>query len=285
MKSKHFATLALLVGLVVFGTPTYGAVFTLTGGVNSTVNFNDTTNPNGVVDWIVAGTDQMFQQYFWYRLGSTGAEAPISALGAGVVTQTDPSTATVTYTLPGVMAISVKYSLTGSNANPLSSFSDLGEQITIENLSASSSLDMHFFQYSDFDLGGTANNDQLSFTGTPINTAIQTDAAGAQELSETVVARAPNEFSGDYFANILNSLNDGTPTTLDNTNHVTSPGDATWAFEWDQPIGPGGVFGISKDKLLNSPGFFGAPEPSSFAVWGLLGASLSIGAFRRRRAS
>ena len=127
-------------------------------------------------------------------------------------------------------------------------FSDLTEQILISNLSGGA-LDMHFFQYSDFDLNGTPSNDSLTFSGTPVNLLSQSDPTGPA-IFETVVVRAANEHRGDYVDVIRESLNYGGQTTLDNTNHVTAPGDAAWAFQWDQSIPVNGDFGISKDKFL-----------------------------------
>ena len=75
-----------------------------------------------------------------------------------------------------------------------------------------------------------------------------------------------------YFDVIRESLNDGGQTTLDNTNHVTAPGDAAWAFQWDQSIPVNGDFGISKDKFL------AVREPSS-----LLLISLGLACFVIRR--
>src|SRR5262249_48639321 len=116
----------------------------------------------GMFSWMVNGQNQLSQQWFWYRIGSSAPEPPISAIGTGAgntttVSQPSPHLATVTYATPGLIAIAVKYSLAGS-PTPDGSSSSLGEQIDVSNLSGSA-LDMHFFQYSNFDLNGTADND------------------------------------------------------------------------------------------------------------------------------
>ncbi len=287
MTSRILLVLALLAVVTLGAVPAYSAVFSISAGANSSIAFDDSTAPNGVNNWTVAGVNQLFQQWFWYRLGS-GPEAQIQTLDAnpfvstGVI-DTKTSFASITYTSPGLMAVSVVYTLGGS-LNPNSPASDLGELITIENLSGGD-LDLHFFQYSDFDLNGSVGSQSLSFSGSPVNTVDQQSVPNGTEFSETVLTSKPNHYQGDYYPVILSSLEDGSSTLLDDTNHVTTPGDATWAFEWDVVIPVDTEFKISKDKTLNSPNFFGAPEPSSLAVWGLLGLSMSAGAWLRRRRS
>ena len=76
----------------------------------------------------------------------------------------------------------------------------------------------------------------------------------------------------NYYPVTLNSLNSGSPYTLNGTT-AAGPGDVTWAFEWDLTIAPGGSAVINKDKGLQ------VPEPSIAAL-----ALLSAGAmFLRRR--
>lgn len=257
-----------------FGQPARATLITLTD-LNSTVNF-DTQSQLGMYDWYVDGVDHMYQQWFWYRVGSTGPEASLDTLtqvGAFAV-DTNPFTdqgvdvLTVLYRGAG-FDVEVKYSLQGGNAG--SNISDVGEQIKITN-TGERALDFHFFQYSDFDLNGSALDQSISITGG--NTATQTD--GASYIGETVVTPAPNQYAVGTFSAQRDSLNDGVATNLGAVGGPLSNMDLTWAFQWDINLGVGQSFSISKDKHVS------VPAPGA-ALLGVMGLGL-IRATRRRLA-
>jgi hypothetical protein len=151
-------------------------------------------------------------------------------------------------------SVEVRYLLTGGT--PASLDSDLVEVLRIQNLSTTQPLDFHFFQYVDFDLGGTASDDTVSVLGSPGNTVRQRDAL--LQLSETVVTPAPSRYEVTGLANsLLAQLTDGLPTNLSNSAGPLT-GDAAWAFQWDFTLAPGDSYLISKDKNL-SP----IPEPAT----------------------
>jgi hypothetical protein len=106
------------------------------------------------------------------------------------------------------------------------------------------------------------------------NYALQTK--GSTILSETSVTPGANHGEANFYPNTLNSLNDASPTTLNDNVGPVGPGDATWAFEWDTTVNPGGSFIISKVLSLQ------VPEPSSFALFSL---GLAACALYRRRSS
>lgn len=240
----------------------------------------DTGNSTGMFNWTVDGQNALAQQWFWFRVGSN-PEAPINTISAPTITTPDARTLYTSY-FNGSYGVRVDYLLTGFSS--LSGNSDIAETITIFN-ATSTPLNFHFFQYSDFDLGGpggdqvaiSANSNPLSPSFGLYNTATQVDPFGG--VTETVLTPGANHGEVANFSDTLTRLNNGVPDVLNDVNGPTLPGDVTWAFEWDFILSPGGSFGISKDKALH---INSVPEPSSLGLFGLGVAAL---AFRRMNRS
>ncbi len=265
----------LVVFFMLTVTPTaHAALYTLIDD-NSTAVINDGLS-TGMGTWTIDGTDHMLQQWFWYRVGNT-AEAPIDTLVliVGGVTDTNfDGNKDTLYLRYGndqdatQYTVEVRFTLDGASAG--SGLSDIAEQITITNTGASS-LDFHFFQYSDFDLGGDgAPNDTVQLINA--NTVRQSDPDWT--ISETVVTPAADGFELDFFAITRDKLNDSAATTLGNASGAgpVGPGNVTWAFQWDKTISAGGAFQISKDKNIT-------PEPVTLGL--LLGGLVLLKGFRR----
>jgi len=274
MKRNFTALLTL-----VMAASAQGATFTMVDG-NSTASVN-TGAQTGMSNWLVDGQNQLFQQWFWFRVGSS-PEQSVDALNIGAQGLSDGDfngsneSFFVRYVDPqGQFNIEIRYLLTGGMLG--SHTSDVAETIKINNLSGSS-LDFHFFQYSDFDLGANASPDTVSMVNA--NTISQTDLGAGIVFSETVVTPSPNHLELDVYNSTLIRLNDGVATTLDDDS-TSVTGDATWAFQWDATLagsGPGSSFIISKDKRL-SP----TPEPASLAIWSLIGGIGAVAGWRRNR--
>lgn len=256
---------------------THGATFNLTDE-NSSVVVNTSTD-QGMNNWTVDGQQQLFVQWFWYRAGSIGGEAPINTLPIVSESQTSASTLNVKYS-NGQFSIETTYSLLGGSAG--SGSSDMGEQVKIKNLT-SAPLDFHFFQYTDFDLGGAGAGDSVQLGQNLqglFNEALQ--IKDNVRFSDTVVTPGANHGEAGVFPATLIKLNDGSPTTLtDAAGPVV--GDATWAFQWDKVIAAGGTLIISIDKnIYVAP----VPEPTALSLvpLGLLLMGLAKrGGFSRKK--
>ena len=243
-----------------FVAPTEADVFTLLDD-NSEVGI-DTESSDGVFSWLVDGVDHLYQQWFWYRVGSGVAEASIDTLPIGVEGTTDTDldgdddTLFVSFLGAG-FEIEVRYILDGGSAG--SGASDLAEQISIVNTSGGA-IDMHFFQYSDFDLDEDADGDTVVFTNA--NAVAQSN--GATAMTETVVTPVSSHHEGGIYPDTLDKLEDGFVDDLDDTPGIgvpLGPDDVTWAYQWDVSIPSGGTFQISKDKNL-----IAIPEPSTLLL-------------------
>jgi hypothetical protein len=222
---------------------------------NSVVQVS-TSSSAGMFNWLVDGVDPLVQQWFWFRVGGAGGEAPINTISAPTITTPDAKTLYTRYN-NGAFGVEVDYVLTGFSIG--SGKSQLNESITITN-GTGSPLDFHLFQYSDFDLSGS--DGVLLSRNIPDNLwqkAIQTNSSGGSLSEQVTIAPHANRAQASLFPVLLNSLNDGGPTTLNDVAGA-GPGDATWAFQWDFTIDPFSSLGISKLKTLQ------VPEPSIVAL-------------------
>jgi hypothetical protein len=256
---------------------------TLTDG-NSTLSINPSSS-SGVNSWLVEGQQQLFTQWFWYRVGEVGAgtrEYSIDTLSAPTVTSSANS-ATISY-IGSDFDLSVTYNLGGGVGG--SGQSTLNEDILIVNKTGSL-LDLQFFQYSDFDLAGNAENDSVQMvpTNSPFMLAIQWD--GDIQLQEEIddgegtVTLNPFASRGAINENstIYTSLQDSAVTDLSTTvGGIVGPGDVEFAFQWDLAIAANDSVTISKIKTLNVTVI---PEPATGAL-SLMGLTLlAIRRFRR----
>jgi hypothetical protein len=230
----------------------------------------DVGSPAGMFNWSVLTQpnlyqDQLTQQWFWYRVGTAGPERSIDTIGAPALSGVTANTLTTTYyDSLNRFNIAVSYRLQGGA--PTSGTADITEQIAINNTSGGI-LDFHFFQYSDFDLGGNAGGDTVVLSQNAFTSRInQADQFTGNSLVEVVNTPNANHGEVGFFPTTLNKLNDGNPDVLNDVLGPVGPGDVTWALEWDASIGVGGSLLISKDKLLTIEF---VPEPGIMALLGL----------------
>ena len=157
-----------------------------------------------------------------------GKRSSLDTLGTPVVTQANSGSLTISYTGSNGLEATVGYVLTGGATG--SNTSDIGETITLQNTTGSP-MPLHFYQYSNFQLGGGSVGNSLQFSNA--ETVDQTATVGnmAMTLSETaesVDVPFPSEWQGGAYPSLLNLLNSGGSVTLNDTPAI---GDA--------PIGPG----------------------------------------------
>lgn len=255
---------------------------------NSSVNL-DPYSSAGMNSWVVDGIDHLNTQWFWYRDASMTQEQSLDTLDATpAITLIGANGVSALYT-GADYSINVTYSLTGSPIG--SGVSLINEDITINNLSASP-LTLSFFEYSDFNLAGTAGGDEVILvppTGPPFIRAQQWEdvTVGFMEVitdKELTAVTPADRGEVGYTFSTLAKLQDG---NIDDLNNVVGPladGDVTFAFQWNynaamgNEIAVGGSKTISKIKTLDVQII---PEPGTVAVF-LLGLGLMAGRKLRR---
>jgi len=253
MKRVPYLILFLVMALLV--APQASATIQTLQNKNTTVNINDSSSA-GMTDWVINGTDIMYQQWFWYRIGNN-PEKSIDTLGLTSATNTGKSLDLV-YGGPTGLSIEVTYTVSGGSAGKYRS--DVDEIIQIFN-NARTSLDFHFFQYADFDLA--RNLIDYVKIDPSLHMVNQVPlGSGGFVVSETTENPSADRAEANYFANTRGKLNDGVATNLDNVL-TAGPGDVTWAFQWDRIITAGDSFQISKDMQARP-----VPEPASLALVG-----------------
>jgi len=223
---------------------------------DSTASF-DLGGGTGMYSWAIGDVEHLAQQWFWYRVGSTGGERAIDTLGSRFHGTTDANfdgdheTLYVRYE-DGQLRVTVMFVLNG--AEPGNPSADIAESIQITNLT-SGTMDLHFFQFGDFDLGGTATDESVRIL----------DARGARQedigfyASEVVLTPRADHWQADSAQTIFSNLNDGLPTTLTDAAGPVGPGDLGWAFQWDRTLRGGESFLISEDKQI-------VPEPITMSL-------------------
>jgi len=213
----------------------HAASYTLSDG-NSSLSI-DTSSQAGLNNWTVDGQNQLNQQWFWFRVGSSGSEASIDTLTFQSANQTDPNALTTTYA-NSQFSLTIKYTLIGGSAG--TGTANIAEQFAINNLTAST-LNFNFFQYSDFAPGGSLNN-TIQF-GQDLqghyNEALATTSTGSVSI-DTGVASGANHSEAAAFPTTLTKLNNGTADDLSDTVDP-GPGHITWALEWQKALAAMGL--------------------------------------------
>jgi hypothetical protein len=245
------------------------ADFTL-ANKNSTMDVNITNAAAGVQSWTVDGVNYLNNQWFYFRVGAVGPEAPIQSISStptiSLTSLSSFSRLNLTY---ANAAYSVQTSIKLSGSTSGSGRANLAEDIVVQNLSGAP-LDFHFFQYSDFNIHGSAGGQTVQFFQNNINgeyyRAVQTD--GIRTVTEVVNSSIVplGHVEAGLFNGTLASLTDGNATTLSDSTSA-GVGDVTFAYQWDVVLAPGASFQLS--KLIEI-----VPEPSSMSILGLAALAL-----------
>jgi hypothetical protein len=269
MRTKHFPQFigAAVVTFSLVASISQAAVYNQTHK-NSTLVFDDS---QGLTSWTIDGVGHLAFQSYFYRIGGGGGESLVQSLGAPTVNlfanAASQSVLDLTYThaLFTVRTVSI---LQGQNLG--TGKANLTESLTVQNISGAP-LDLHFFQYSDFDLGGAISGQTLQFLPNNLNNQLYKvqQTSGSIALNSTIsTASFPvGHVEAGFFPSTYVSLTDANPTTL---NDVTSagPGDVTYAYQWDVILGANESLQISKLTSI-------VPEPTALSLVALAGLAFA----------
>jgi hypothetical protein len=237
----------------------------------------------GVSQWMIDGANQLNQQWFYYSVGSGPVYSidTIAPWTAPTITGGTSPTLTETYA-NSFISVKAKFTLQGQPSG--SGKATLGDAITINNLSANAQT-YHFYQYSDFYLGGFSGNQNVQFNPSGATTAyqvVQTGLAGGT-LTGTVTALSggasvvPREQAGFYDGLNFGLGNGNAAPTLNNTLSAGT-GNVVYAYQWDVTLAaygsPGSSLTLSEIQAV-------VPEPSSVAL--VLSGMLALAFYHRRR--
>lgn len=275
---KKFLMLLIMAMFILASVNNIGATSYTLSDLNSSAIINPSLQ-DGMYSWVIDGKDYLYKQWFWYRVGDV-AEQSIDTLNLAGVIHTngdfDPGeeTLTVKYVDPSQkFDIVISYLLTGGQNG--SNTSDIAETIEIHN-KTTQSLDFHFFQYNDFDLGTDADNDWAQHMNN--NTIQQGDSESGVSFAEVVSTPAASHYQIGECPTILNLLNDLGPSTLSDGSPIVINKDVTFAWEWDTSIVGNGSYIISKDKNIKPS----VPEPSTLLLFGIGFLGLGLVGLRKK---
>jgi len=220
----------------------------------------------GAYNWDYNGADWLSQE--WYDYEISGVTNSISSLtttafkapyNTDLNNLSDNNATALQMTDPGKFSITITYQLT-SNSD-----SDLGESVTIKNLSGNQ-LNMSLFEFNAWDLGGLTTGQTATFLspntyqqdgpvwttlhGTktaaywnpgkqPGLTGFEHEAGGAIPLNTCILA------SNCAAQGKLNNGIVGNPGL-----QTYSGSDPAWAFEWDLTLNAGQSVTWSQDKVI-----------------------------------
>jgi hypothetical protein len=237
----------------------------------------------GLSDWTIDGVNQLNQQWFYYSVGS-GPVYSIDTIAPWSTPTISTNLGKTQITLNEMYAnsaisVGTLFSLQSSPVG--SGKAALSQTLTISNPSATAQT-YHFYQYSDFDLGGVAGGQNIVFssngsgqeyqvvqtglTGTAL-TGLITGVSGGSSVQYEVQAGYNN---GTQFG----LGNGNSAPLLDNTTLTAGPGNVEYAYEWDVTLPALGSIIISEIQTV-------VPEPSSVAL--VASGMLALALLRRRR--
>lgn len=225
--------------------------FTLTDGTATYTERNLRTGGPGAgsADFVVAGTEQLFQNWWWFRASGMSREVALSNQTFGILEAANR--AGMEYSEPtgaGNVDFEISYEL-----NDLVTRQRVDIDFRITNRTANT-IQLDFFAYTDFDLDGSFGGD-TAFIGR--NGSAQFIADGLVNAELNASTDGLHAWEIDSFPLIRDKLENAMIDDLSNSGSPFGPGDYTGAFQWRVTLVPGEEFHGTYAKIYE------VPEPAS----------------------
>lgn len=201
-----------------------------------------TGNIGGTASIFTAGgdiTDQLFQQWWWFRAGAGTREFGLSTRTANSAVG---NTLQLDYSEPEGFRAELTYVLTDGTNSPASA--NVAAELVIFNVTQAT-LDLAVFCYLDVDLEGAAG-DSATLLEPGRMRIVDTSGFAAEFLGV-----GANAYQVTAFDTLRASLANTTVTNLPNTGLPFAPGDFTGGFQWNVSIPQGGSATIRAAFALN----------------------------------
>jgi hypothetical protein len=268
-----------LIAILLAGAVVHNEAATYTIGARNTSMQIDLAG--GITQWTINGVNQLNLQSFYYSVGAGSATSIYTlALVSGPTFTTNISKTIMsldaTYA-DSTISVGTLFSLQSSPIG--SAKATLTQTLTINNLLTTTQV-FHFYQYSDFDLGGASGNQNVQFfdNGSGQYYQVVQTATSGTTLTGLVTAvsggiSAQSEVQAGLCDGNKFGLGSGNPVTLDNTLSAGLD-NVVYAYEWDVTLAPGASLTISEIQTV-------VPEPSSVAL--VASGMLALAWLRRHR--
>jgi hypothetical protein len=179
---------------------------------------------------------------------TNGPQVSFDQLGTPLGMSWTATNATITY-LPQGLAVTLSFNLHGGAAG--SHVSSFAETISLQNTNAAP-VSLHFYDYTDFDLGGAETGDTISF---PTNNLVVQQGKGVT-ATQAIQGPTPSFWEASWYPLVLDTINSTNPAVLSDTILRNQLDDQTFAYQWDLTLGAGQtlVLNLSSDIVTQSSG-------------------------------
>lgn len=248
------------------GTSQFGWTSATDANISGATVRTGTGGGTSVVYSANGSADQLFQNWWWYRVNGVNArEFALSNMTSKVVSG---NSMTLNYAEPEGFSTELRYTITNSAAGAL-----VTGTAFITN-TGSSALDMSFFNYMDFDMDGFGNDTATLVSDNPSMLMLIGDSTDLINVEYRALDGVAYQV-GD-FPSVRNLLTDANVNDLNNSGLPYGPGDFSAANQWSFVLNEGEQIAVQTSMVLNP-----VPEPASMAALGLGVVAL----LRRRKKS